>query len=156
MRNYLDGALGRNLAHQALERQLADEHLGRLLVLADLAQADGACAAEFDFFSKQSVRTSAPGTGPGDMQQREHVYISRPLAAVGVLAVLAGKRCLHSAQKKQLLNYSGVGTQDATQREHVSALRLSRVMKLFSRAYGACTRGHLMHAHNFQKVLGMF
>ena len=32
----------RDLAHQALERQLADEQLRRLLVLADLAQRDRA------------------------------------------------------------------------------------------------------------------
>ena len=31
-----------NLADQALERELADQELGRLLVLADLAQGDGA------------------------------------------------------------------------------------------------------------------
>ena len=34
----------RDLAHQALERQLADEQLRRLLVLADLAQRDRAGA----------------------------------------------------------------------------------------------------------------
>ena len=32
----------RDLTHQALEGQLADQQLGRLLVLADLAQGDGA------------------------------------------------------------------------------------------------------------------
>lgn len=31
----------RDLAHEALERQLADEEVGRLLVLADLAERDG-------------------------------------------------------------------------------------------------------------------
>merc|ERR1719164_197518 len=34
----------RDLAHEALERQLADEELGALLVLADLAQRDRARA----------------------------------------------------------------------------------------------------------------
>ena len=33
-----------NLANQALERQLADQQLGRLLVLADLAQGNSARA----------------------------------------------------------------------------------------------------------------
>ena len=36
----------RDLADEALERQLADQQLGRLLVLADLAQGDGACRGD--------------------------------------------------------------------------------------------------------------
>ena len=66
----------RNLAHEALERQLADQQLRRLLVATNLAQRNRARAETMRFLSTAGASNSARATGRTDdltqQQRRTH------------------------------------------------------------------------------------
>ena len=73
----------RNLAHQTLERKLADEKLGRLLVLADLTERNSARAEAVGLLD--TVGDRLPGSLLGQLE-------TRGLASGGLPGSLLGTR----------------------------------------------------------------
>ncbi|DBA01218.1 TPA: hypothetical protein N0F65_002353 [Lagenidium giganteum] len=74
-----------DLTHQALERQLADQQLGRLLVATDLTQRDGAGTVAMRLLDAASGRRALAGGLGGEL-------LARRFATGGLACGLLGAR----------------------------------------------------------------
>jgi hypothetical protein len=72
-----------NLSHQALERQLADEELGRLLVASDLTKSDGARSVSVGLLDTSGGRGRLAGSLGGEL-------LARSLSSGGLAGGLLG------------------------------------------------------------------